>query len=315
MDVLPKRGGGQRRAAVMPPRSFTRALIPLVVLAAPEVQGDALNPDVSVTLDGYYKQEDTALSHRDKGFGLGHTELTLSAPIDDLFSGRLTTVYEEHEGESEVQVEEAYLQTNGLPASLSVRAGRFLSQVGYLNGRHLHEDDFVERPAAYRALLGSHYYDDGVRLNALLPTPFFWQVGAEVFSGASLSEGDEELGVFTLNTRVGGDLSVSQSWQLGLSYLRNRNAGVVEEDHDEEEEEHEHSHAASYTGRNLYIADAVWKWAPNGNARGAAADPEWRVPLRRRPEPVCHFGRHPRGLVPVRGIPLRAAVVCRPSLR
>ncbi len=267
MDVLPKRGGGQRRAAVMPPRSFTRTLIPLVVLAAPEVQGDALNPDVSVTLDGYYKQEDTALSHRDKGFGLGHTELTLSAPIDDLFSGRLTTVYEEHEGESEVQVEEAYLQTNGLPASLSVRAGRFLSQVGYLNGRHLHEDDFVERPAAYRALLGSHYYDDGVRLNALLPTPFFWQVGAEVFSGASLSEGDEELGVFTLNTRVGGDLSVSQSWQLGLSYLRNRNAGVVEEDHDEEEEEHEHSHAASYTGRNLYIADAVWKWAPNGNAR------------------------------------------------
>ncbi|ONF43627.1 hypothetical protein BTO32_11840 [Marinobacter lutaoensis] len=251
----------------MPPRSFTRALIPLVVLAAPEVQGDALNPDVSVTLDGYYKQEDTALSHRDKGFGLGHTELTLSAPIDDLFSGRLTTVYEEHEGESEVQVEEAYLQTNGLPASLSVRAGRFLSQVGYLNGRHLHEDDFVERPAAYRALLGSHYYDDGVRLNALLPTPFFWQVGAEVFSGASLSEGDEELGVFTLNTRVGGDLSVSQSWQLGLSYLRNRNAGVVEEDHDEEGEEHEHSHAASYTGRNLYIADAVWKWAPNGNAR------------------------------------------------
>jgi len=256
----------------MSKRIFTKALIPLVVLATPDTRANELNPDISVTLDGYYKQEDTALSHREKGFGLGHTELTLSSPIDDLFSGRLTTVFEEHDGENEVLVEEAYLQTNGLPASLSIRGGRFLSQVGYLNERHMHEDDFVERPAVYRALLGSHYYDTGLRVNALLPTPFFWQVGAEAFAGDQLTEGDEDIGVYTVNTRIGGDISVSQSWQLGLSYLNNQHAETADTgdgDHDgtEDEHDHDHSHAASYTGEHLYIADAVWKWAPRGNAR------------------------------------------------
>ncbi|WP_323753458.1 hypothetical protein [Marinobacter sp.] len=244
----------------------------VLTLPATGAVANELNPDVSLTLDGYYKQNDTALSHRDQGFGLGHTELSLSSPIDDLFSGRLTSVFEEHDGESEVLIEEAYLQTNGLPAGLSVRAGRFLSQVGYLNGRHMHEDDFVERPAAYRALLGSHYYDTGLRVNALLPTPFFWQIGAEAFSGNQLSEGDEDIGVYTVNTRVGGDLSVSQSWQAGLSYLHNRQtsaeAGEGGHNHDHHHEAgHDHSHGASYTGKNLYIADAVWKWSPNGNTR------------------------------------------------
>jgi len=246
------------------------ALLPALTLA------NELNPDVSVTLDGYYKQNHTALSHRSEGFGLGHTELSLSSPIDDRFSGRLTAVFEEHHGESEVLIEEAFLQTNGLPAGLGIRAGRFLSQVGYLNGRHLHEDDFVERPAAYRALLGSHYYDTGVRVNALLPTPFFWQIGAEALSGDSLSEGEEDIGVYTLNTRVGGDLSLSQSWQAGVSYLRNRQVSAEsgedhehehEHDHEHGAEGHGHSHGASYTGENLYIADLVWKWSPNGNTR------------------------------------------------
>lgn len=63
----------------------TPALFPLVALSGPEIRANELNPDISVTLDGYYKQEDTALSHREEGFGLGHTEVTLSAPIDDLF--------------------------------------------------------------------------------------------------------------------------------------------------------------------------------------------------------------------------------------
>ena len=248
------------------------AILPLAMTAGGATANE-LNPDVSVTLDGHYKQNDTALSHREQGFGLGHTELSLSSPIDDLFSGRLTAVFEEHHGESEVLIEEAYLQTNGLPYALNVRAGRFLSQVGYLNGRHMHEDDFVERPAAYRALLGSHYYDTGARLNVLLPTPFFWQVGAEAFAGGQLTEGDEDIGVYTLNTRLGGDISLSQSWQVGLSWLRNRHAksadtGDGSHDHDHDHEEgHDHSHGAKYTGENLYIADLVWKWSPNGNNR------------------------------------------------
>lgn len=236
------------------------------------VSANELNPDISAVLDGYYKQNNTALSHREEGFGLGHTELSLSSPIDDLFEGRLTAVLESHHGETELELEEAFIQTTGMPWNLSVRGGRFLSQVGYLNSRHLHEDDFVERPAAYRALLGSHYFDDGVRLNMLLPTPFYWQVGAEAFDGDRLTEGEEGIGVTTLTTRFGGDISTSQSWQAGLSWLRNRQihggeGEAHDHDHDHGGDGHDHSHAAAYTGENLYIADLVWKWSPRGNNR------------------------------------------------
>lgn len=243
----------------------------LAVLPFSVIQANELNPDVSVVLDGYYKQNHTALSHRDEGIGLGHTELSLSSPIDDMFEGRLTAVLEDHAGETELELEEAFLQTTGIPYNLSVRGGRFLSQVGYLNSRHLHEDDFVERPAAYRALLGSHYFDDGLRLNLLLPTPFYWEIGAEAFDGGRLSEGDEDIGVYTLNTRFGGDLSRSQSWQAGLSYLNNRQIhGEHGDDHEDDHDGHDHGdhgHGAAYTGENLYLADLVWKWAPGGNNR------------------------------------------------
>lgn len=248
----------------------------LAILPFTGIHANEMNPDVSVVLDGYYKQNHTALSHRDEGFGLGHTELSLSSPIDDLFEGRLTAVLEEHEGETELELEEAFLQTTGMPYNLSIRGGRFLSQVGYLNSRHLHEDDFVERPAAYRALLGSHYFDDGLRVNLLLPTSFYWQIGAEAFDGNRLSEGEEDIGVYTVNTRFGGDLSDSQSWQAGLSYLNNRQIHGGHDDHgDEHDHGHDddhgdhsgHSHGAQYTGENLYAADLVWKWAPGGNNR------------------------------------------------
>lgn len=250
--------------------SMSASAFALAVLPVNNLQANELNPDVSVILDGYYKQNQTALSHRDQGFGLGHTELSLSSPIDDLFEGRLTAVLEDHEGETELELEEAFLQTTGMPYNLRVRGGRFLSQVGYLNSRHLHEDDFVERPAVYRALLGSHYFDDGLRLNLLLPTPFYWQIGAEAFDGGRLSEGDEDIGVYTVNTRVGGDLSSSQSWQAGFSYLNNRQTHGHTEDDDNHDHDHDHSghsHGAGYTGENLYITDLVWKWAPGGNNR------------------------------------------------
>jgi hypothetical protein len=151
-----------------------------------------------------------------------------------------------------------------------------LSDVGYLNNQHLHTDAFSERPAAYRAFLGGHYFDDGLRLSYVAPTDLYWTMGLEAFGGDSLRAADEhgerdfdDVGVFTALTKIGGDIGVESSWQLGLSYLRNENGLGYAEEHDDEEEEvadeHEHSHSASYTGENTYIADFVYKWAPNGN--------------------------------------------------
>lgn len=233
------------------------------------------NPNISVILDGYYQSDDRLMTERAEGFGLGETELALSTSIDDMFYGKLTTVFESHEGESEVNVEEAFIQTMALPNGFTVRAGRFLSDIGYLNNQHLHTDSFTSRPSAYRAFLGGHYFDDGLRVSYIAPTDTYWLMGAEVFSGDSLRAADEDgerdfdsTGVYTAFTKIGGDIGIESSWQLGLSYLRNENGQLTAEDHDEdehEEDEHADSHSAGYTGKNTFITDFVFKWAPNGN--------------------------------------------------
>lgn len=250
-------------------KHFAGALSVLAVgaLASPAYAADS-GIEVGVVLDGFYQNRPMALSEAGKGFALGHTELSFSGAIDDLFSARLTPVLHQHEGETELELEEAFVQTSAMPAGLSVVAGRFLSQVGYLNGRHTHEDSFAQRPAIYRALLGSHYFDDGLRLNALLPTPFFWQVGIEALNGSNLSgmQHDKDAGIYTVTSKFGGDLGSAHSWQAGLSYLNNL---MTELEHEEEveEEAEEHNHSATYMAKHLYILDAVWKWAPNGNAK------------------------------------------------
>ena len=226
-----------------------------------------LNPDISVVLDALYIDSAYALGHGGPGFVPGHNELSLSSPIDDMFHGRLTTVLESHEGETEVALEEAFVETSGLGYGLSIKAGRFLSSIGYLNGQHTHSDRFSTRPAVYRALLGSHYFDDGLQLALTLPTDFYWRVTAEALQGSQVSS-EDSIGLYTFSTKLGGDISVSQSWQAGVSYMNNRSPSVEEDDHDDDDHDHAgHSHGLSYYGENMYVADVVWKWAPKGNNR------------------------------------------------
>lgn len=229
---------------------------------------------IGLILDGQYKHQPTALAAGDEGFSLGHTELNVNGAIDDRFQGNLTAVIEDHDGETEVALEEAWIETTSLPFHSQLRAGRFLSQIGYLNSRHLHEDDYPERPVIYRALLGGHYFDDGIRLEVLMPTPFYWRIGAEAFKGTAFAgesnASDRAIGTYSLGTKVGGDLGTEHSWQAGTAWLKNRLAGNVTAGHDHDEDEHDHhghTHGILYSGANLYISDLAWKWAPDGNPR------------------------------------------------
>lgn len=266
--------------------AVVRAALMQLGLLAPVIAGaqpaaSPMNPspiDWGLVLDGAHASEDLELAHRERGFGFGHAEFTAAGRIDDLFSGRLTAALHHHDGETEVELEEAFIDAPGLPGGLQVRAGRFLSQVGYLNERHAHADDFTERPLLYRAFFGTHWSDTGLRLNWVAPTALYWRVGVEAFDGGRLAsesaDNGRSVGVTTFSTRLGGDIGRSHSWQLGLSWLRNRitpaagDDGLHGEDEDhghEHEEDHDHAHGAGYTGGRMFIADAVWKWAPDGN--------------------------------------------------
>ncbi|EEX36048.1 Zinc-regulated TonB-dependent outer membrane receptor [Vibrio metschnikovii] len=238
-------------------------------LASPQV-------DIGVVLDGAYQSENRHWGSRDKGFGLGHSELMLSSNIDHNFKGQLVAVLDSHGSKTELELEEAWIETMSLPFGLKLKAGRLLSNVGYLNSKHMHEDAFVERPAVYRALLGGHYFDDGVQMTWLLPTDFYLQASVEALGGKPLDAGYDKpatVGVYTANLQVGADIGLEHSWRWGISSLYNGNgrqfsgAHDHSHDHDHDHDHAGHSHGPSLTGRNLYGTDFTWKWAPEGNYR------------------------------------------------
>jgi hypothetical protein len=231
-------------------------------------------------LDLALNSRELALGQRPQGAGLGHSDLLARGPLGSQLSAQLNlAVHSEVDDAQKLEagLEEAWVQTRSLPAGFQARLGRFSSQIGYLNEQHPHADDFVERPLLYRALLGGHWFDDGLRLNWTAPTPFYLMVGAEVFRGRQLvkeatpaTQGHRP-GAYTLSAKVGGDLGESQSWQAGAAWLLNRREAVVE---DPEEEaggeaghEHEHAHGAKFSGRHTRLFDLAWKWSPQGNNR------------------------------------------------
>ncbi|MFN4115995.1 MAG: hypothetical protein ACK4F7_05770 [Inhella sp.] len=246
----------------------------LATSLAVHVQSKDKGWEFGAVLDITHTTRPLAAGLRDQGLQLGHSDLTASGPLGPWLRGHVGAVFATHDGKLESGIEEAFVETTALPAGLQLRAGRFASQIGYLNQQHLHADDFSERPLLYRSFFGGHWNDDGLRLNLTLPTSFYWMVGAEGFRGKQLVEeianAERKPGALTLVTKLGADINRSHSWQLGLSTIHNRREAAVQDDHDHDHDEHaghSHAHGASFSGRKTWMVDATWKWAPNGNNR------------------------------------------------
>lgn len=250
--------------------------VSLSAVAAPNNQ---FNPAISLILEGQYAAYEQDPESYElpgfmlggeselvaEGFSMGHNELMLDANIDDRFYGKFTLAFAEHEGEMETEVEEAYVETLGLPGGLSVRAGRFYSGIGYLNSHHRHAWDFSDAPLVYRGMMGGQIIDDGVQLRWLAPTPLFLQLGVEKTRGERFPAGgaaNDGNGASAAFIKLGGDLGTSHSWQLGLSRWQ---AEVI----DRESGGHAHGGATevpSFSGdSDINGLDFVWKWAPEGN--------------------------------------------------
>lgn len=241
---------------------------------------NGFNPDVSLVIDGRYgsysNTTDYALpgfmlggeaSRGTQGYHLGHNELSLSSNIDDMFYGKLTTAIAQHEGETEIELEEAYIETLAIGNGLTVKAGRFFSDIGYLNNQHGHVWDFTDAPLMYRALFGNQLIDDGVQVSWIAPTDVYLKLGVEGLRGERFPAGgaaNDGRGSNTLFAKFGGDVGASHAWQLGFSHwgadINGREAGG-------------HAHGAAtevatfYGDSEVNAIDFVWKWSPNGNSR------------------------------------------------
>lgn len=277
LQALEQRLQDAQAAAAQAQNAALAAQTPAPAPAAPPppaapAAGNAFNPNISLVLGGTYanlSQDPNQFRLQGfmtpsgevgpgrRGFNLGESELTMAANIDPMFSGQLTFALT---GEDTVGVEEAFVQTRALANGLNVKAGRFLSSVGYLNNQHAHTWDFVDAPLAYQAFLGGQYKPDGLQAKWLAPTDTLVEIGAEVGSGSSFPGNDRNkngVGAGALYAHVGDDIGDSGSWRAGLSLLRTGAANRSFEDM---------GNVNAFTGSSrMLIADAIYKWAPNGN--------------------------------------------------
>ncbi len=246
---------------------------------APAASASAFNPEVSLILTGTYANlsQDPANYHiagflpnggeigpGARGFNLGESELMVAANIDPYLRGQLTLAMTP---ENTLAVEEAFVQSLGLGHGFTLKGGRYLSGVGYLNEHHAHTWDFVDAPLAYQAFFGGQFKDEGLQVKWLAPSDTFIEVGAEIGRGRNFPASDRTkngVGASAVFAHLGGDVGTSHSWRAGLSYLKTapQNRSFDSSDN------FGATVSNAFTGESkLAIADFVWKWSPNGNPR------------------------------------------------
>jgi len=238
---------------------------------------NALNPAISMVLQGTYASTSQdpnnyritgftpsggEVGPPKRSFGLAETELTIASNIDPYFRGVAVAALAPEGG---AEIEEAYFQTLALPSGLTLKGGRFFSGIGYLNELHQHAWDFQDAPLPYKAFLGNKFKQEGLQLKWVAPTDLLVELGAEISSGDQFPGSDRNkngIGGSALFGRMGGDVGTDYSWRAGLSYLKASPQNRAYEDTDTLGG----TVANSFTGTaKLWVADAVLKWAPNGN--------------------------------------------------
>src|SRR5947199_2136151 len=95
-----------------------------------------------------------------RGFNARNIELAFDGAVDPYFEGFANIVFKlNNDNETEVEVEEAFLQTTSLPFNLQLKAGQFFAAFGRINPTHPHTWDFADAPIVNGRLLGP----DGLR--------------------------------------------------------------------------------------------------------------------------------------------------------
>jgi hypothetical protein len=123
-----------------------------------------------------------------RGFTVQNTELVLTGAVDPYFRAQLNLLHLiTAEGETAVELEEAFATTTSLPAGLQVKAGQFFTEFGRLNPQHPHQWEFVDQPVVNTRFLGGDgMRGPGARVSWLAPTGF----PLEVIVGAQNANGE-----------------------------------------------------------------------------------------------------------------------------
>ncbi len=125
---------------------------------------------------------------RKRGFTVQNEELTFQGAVDPWFRGEAHIIlFIDGEGETVVELEEAFLTTLALPADLQIKAGMYFTEFGRLNPRHPHGWSFVDQPVILSRFFGPDgLRAPGARLSWLAPVGF----PLEILGGVQNANGE-----------------------------------------------------------------------------------------------------------------------------
>ena len=116
------------------------------------------------------------------GFNLNYAELALSSSVDPYFT--MDSIF--HLSPQGFEIEEAFVTSTALGYGTRAKAGKFLSNFGYLNEKHHHAWDFNDMPLVYEGFLGLHGINEvGMQVQWTAPTNTYLMFGAEAFQGTN----------------------------------------------------------------------------------------------------------------------------------
>ncbi len=221
-----------------------------------------------------------------RGFSLRNAEISVDGAVDPYLKGFGNIVLKlDKDNNTEIELEESYLQTTALPGNLQLKGGQFFAQFGRQNSQHPHQWAFVDAPIILTRAFGPEGLRNvGGQLSWLLPTPFYTEAFLGVLDGQGdtafsfRNPGDDVMGTnrfhgrATLDRSLRGpgdlvfvprlassfDVSDSQTLVLGASGAFGPN------------------NTGSDRHTQIYGADVYWKWKPS-NAHAGFPFVSWQT--------------------------------------
>lgn len=171
------------------------------------------------------------------GFTVQNVELSIGATVDPYFDAQANIIFQiDADGETVVELEEAYFTTRALPYGLQLKGGQFFTEFGRQNMLHPHSWAFADQPIVLSRFFGGDgLRSQGLRASWLMPTDWYSEVSFAVQNprgetvSSFLSAPDEEIGSHVLIDRdVGdfGDMLYSARWMNGLDLSDELSANI-----------------------------------------------------------------------------------------
>ena len=120
-----------------------------------------------------------------RGFSLRNAELALDGAVDPYFKGFANIVLKLDENdETEIELEESYLESTSLPYNLQLKAGQFFANFGRQNSQHPHQWSFVDQPIILNRAFGPEGLRSvGTQLSWLMPTSYYSELSLGILDG------------------------------------------------------------------------------------------------------------------------------------